>query len=431
MNSFVDVWENVCDFCRNSINEVAYNTWISTLQPVEMKEDVAVIRTRSIYQKNIVVSHYMDLLKRGFEELFGFPVKVEIIVGETAPVKKQPVEEDATDKYTFENFVVGSSNKFAHAASLAVANDPGHAYNPFFIYGNPGLGKTHLLHAIRNEIKSKNPDMNIVYTQGESFMNEIIDAIHNVNTAKFREKYREADVLFIDDIQFIAGKESTQLEFFNTFEALYLENKQIIVTSDRLPKDIQSLDERIRGRLEMGLMADIQQPDYETRVLIIRRKANLLNFEIPDMLVQFIANQLKSNVRQLEGIVNKIYAYSQLTNEHPTLSSVTTLINEIRKDDLPEAISVENIIAHVGTAYDVTPADICSTKQNAEIAYARHVAIYIAREVTGLPLKTIGKSFGRNHATVSASIKKIESDVKRNSRLRATIDDIIKNIKGK
>ncbi len=431
MNSFVDVWENVCDFCRNSINEVAYNTWISTLQPVEMKEDVAVIRTRSIYQKNIVVSHYMDLLKRGFEELFGFPVKVEIIVGETAPVKKQPVEEDATDKYTFENFVVGSSNKFAHAASLAVANDPGHAYNPFFIYGNPGLGKTHLLHAIRNEIKSKNPDMNIVYTQGESFMNEIIDAIHNVNTAKFREKYREADVLFIDDIQFIAGKESTQLEFFNTFEALYLENKQIIVTSDRLPKDIQSLDERIRGRLEMGLMADIQQPDYETRVLIIRRKAKLLNFEIPDMLVQFIANRLKSNVRQLEGIVNKIYAYSQLTNEHPTLSSVTTLINEIRKDDLPEAISVENIIAHVGTAYDVTPADICSTKQNAEIAYARHVAIYIAREVTGLPLKTIGKSFGRNHATVSASIKKIESDVKRNSRLRATIDDIIKNIKGK
>ena len=430
MNSFNDVWENVCEFCKNSMHEVAYNTWIRSLEPVELLDNIATIRSRSDYQKLIVESHYTELLKKGFEAIFGFSVEIKIIVGDSTPPPKNNNYEDFSAKYTFENFVVGSSNKFAHAASLAVANDPGHAYNPFFIYGNPGLGKTHLLNAIRNEIQNKFPNKSVVYTQGESFTNEIYEAINNVSTVDFREKYRKADVLFIDDIQFIAGKEATQVEFFNTFEALYKENKQIIVTSDRLPKDIKSLDERIQGRLEMGLMADIQQPDFETRVLIIRRKAKALNFEIPDVVVQYIANQLKSNIRQLEGIVNKLYAYHNF-GEEPTLTSASNLINEVRKDDMPEPVTVERIISCVGSTYDVTPADICSNKQNAEIAYARHVAIYIAREVTGISLKTIGKSFGRNHSTVSASIKKIESDIKKNSRLKATIDDIVKNITGK
>ncbi len=430
MNSFHEVWDNVCSFCKNNMNEVVYNTWISSLEPVKMENDVAMIRSKSEYQKDIVETHYITLIQKGFEEIFGFPVKVSVLVGETPVVNQKQGNDDTDEKYTFDNFVVGPSNKFAHAASLAVANDPGHAYNPFFIYGNPGLGKTHLINAIKNEIQTKFPNMNIVYTQGEPFMNEIIEAIHNVNTSEFREKYRKADVLFIDDIQFIAGKESTQMEFFNTFEALYGDNKQIIVTSDRLPKDIKSLDERIQSRLEMGLTADIQQPDFETRVLIIRSKAKMLNFTIPDVVIQYIANQLKSNVRQLEGIVNKLYAYNQLTGEEPSLISVTNLINEMKKDELPDPITVERIIASVAATYDVTSADICSGKQNAEIANARHIAIYIAREITGLPLKTIGKNFGRNHATVSASIKKVENDMKKNSRLRATIDDIIKNISG-
>ncbi len=430
MNSFHDVWENVCIYCREHIHEVAYNTWIQSLEPVELKDNKAIIRSKSDYQKFIVESHYTDLLNSGFEEIFGFPVTISIIVGEMTPSRNKNSGEDSFEKYTFDNFVVGSSNKFAHAAALAVAGDPGHAYNPFFIYGNPGLGKTHLLNAIRNEIKKQFPNKNIVYTQGETFTNEIVEAINYVSTVDFREKYRKADVLFIDDIQFIAGKEATQVEFFNTFEALYRDNKQIIVTSDRLPKDIKSLDERIQSRLEMGLMADIQQPDFETRVSIIRRKAKALQFDIPDIVVQFIANQLKNNVRQLEGIVNKLYAYHNL-GEEPSLTGVSNLINEIRKDEMPDPISIDQIIANVGSAFDVTPSDICSTKQNAEIANARHVAIYIAREVTGLPLKTIGKHFGRNHATVSASLKKIENDVKRNTRLKATIDDIIKNISGK
>ncbi len=430
MNSFYDVWEGVCDYCRNSIHEVAYNTWIKSLEPVDFQNNTAIIRSLSDYQKLIVESHYSDLLKKGFEEIFGFPVELTIIVGESVSKHRQNDGDDVTAKYTFDNFVVGSSNKFAHAASLAVADNPGHAYNPLVIYGNPGLGKTHLLNAIRNEIHRKFPEKSIVYTQGESFMNEILEAINNVGTVDFREKYRKADVLFIDDIQFIAGKEATQIEFFNTFEALYRENKQIIVTSDRLPKDIKSLDERIQGRLEMGLMADIQQPDFETRVLIIRGKAKALNFDIPDVVVQYIANQLKNNIRQLEGVVNKLYAYHNF-GEEPTLAGAGNLINEVKKDDMPEPVTVERIISCVGSAYDVTPADICSNKQNAEIAYARHIAIYIAREVTGISLKTIGKSFGRNHSTVSASIKKIESDLKKNSRLRATVDDIIKNITGK
>ncbi len=431
MNSFNDVWENVCEFCKNSISEVAYNTWLSSLQPVEMKDSVAVIRAKSEYQKTIIESHYQKLIQSGLEEIFGFPVELKILVGDPAPQPKTVVNDENDNRYTFDNFVVGPSNKFAHAASLAVVNNPGHAYNPFLIYGNPGLGKTHLINAIRNELKVKYPHMNIVYTQGEPFMNEIIEAIHNVNTTEFREKYRKADVLFIDDIQFIAGKESTQMEFFNTFEALYHDNKQIIITSDRLPKDIKSLNERIQGRLEMGLMADIQQPDFETRVMIIRRKAKMLNFEIPDVVVQHIANQVKSNVRQLEGIINKLHAFYLYAGEEPNLTTATTLINEMKKDDLPEPVTVEKVISSVAACYDISPADICSSKQHAEISNARHVAIYIARQLTQLSLDNIGKNFGRNHATVSASIKKVENEMKRNSRLRATIDDLIKNISGK
>ena len=331
--------------------------------------------------------------------------------------------------YTFDNFVVGPSNRFAHAAAVAVAKNPGNSYNPLFIYGNPGLGKTHLLNAIRNEIKSSFPEMNIVYTQGEAFANEIIEAIHNVRTPAFREKYRNTDVLFVDDIQFIAGMESTQTEFFNTFNTLYENNKQIILTSDRPPKEIKSLDERMSQRFEMGLLADIQEPDFETRVAIIRRKAEQLGFELPDGVIQCIANQIKTNIRQIEGVVNKLLAYSRLTNEKPTITNTTNLINEIRKDQLPDPITIDKIISIVASTYDVSPSDICSNKQNMEVANARHIAIYLSREITGLPLKTIGKSFGRNHSTVSASINKIEREIRKNSRMKATINDIIKNIK--
>lgn len=430
MNSFNDVWESVCDFCRNETAEVAFNCWIKTLTPVKLSGDTVTVSARSSYQKGIVESHYSDLLTRAFTDTFGFPVKVQFVSEDDQAIKRsEPSRDGMNTSYTFDNFVVGPSNRFAHAAAVAVAKNPGNSYNPLFIYGNPGLGKTHLLNAIRNEIKSSFPEMNIVYTQGEAFANEIIEAIHNVRTPAFREKYRNTDVLFVDDIQFIAGMESTQTEFFNTFNTLYENNKQIILTSDRPPKEIKSLDERMSQRFEMGLLADIQKPDFETRVAIIRRKAEQLGFELPDGVIQCIANQIKTNIRQIEGVVNKLLAYSRLTNEKPTITNTTNLINEIRKDQLPDPITIDKIISIVASTYDVSPSDICSNKQNMEVANARHIAIYLSREITGLPLKTIGKSFGRNHSTVSASINKIEREIRKNSRMKATINDIIKNIK--
>lgn len=432
MDSFLDVWQNVCNFCKNEISEVAYNSWISTLSPIGLSDGQATLCAKSPFQKNIVEENYTLLLTRAFENVFGFPVRVAVVTEESAPEHPQKEEEPSTDtlsSYTFDNFIVGPSNRFAHAASVAVAANPGGTYNPLFIYGNSGLGKTHLLNAIRNDIRERFPQKVIIYTQGEQFTNELIDAVGQGNTAAFRDKYRKADVLFIDDIHFIAGKVSTQEEFFNTFNTLHQENKQIVVTSDRPPKEIQTLEERIRYRFEMGLLADIQMPDFETRVAIIRRKAELMQFSLPEDIVNFIANQLKSNVRQLEGTVKKLHAFSSLTGEVPTIASTMNAISAIRNDDQPAPVTIEKIIKEVAHTYDVSEEDILSQKRDKEISSARHISIYIAREITGLPLESIGQSFGgRDHSTVHYSISKIEKEIKRNPRQRAIIEDIIKNV---
>ena len=429
MNSIDDVWENVKAFCREEMTNVAYNCWIKPLNALELSGDTVILSARSIYQKEIICNHYLDLLLRAFNEVFGFPVKIDFQVEDEYLMKNGERMQSIEDLYSFDNFVVGPSNRFAHAAAVAVAKNPGQSYNPLFIYGNPGLGKTHLILAIKNEIRMNFPEKKIVYTQGETFANEIIEAIKNVQTPAFREKYRETDVLFVDDIQFIGGKESVQTEFFNTFNALYESRKQIILTSDRPPKEIESLDERMKQRFEMGLLADISEPDFETRVAIIKSKTEQLNFHLPDVVIQHIANQVKTNVRQIEGVLNKMMLYSNITNEKPTITNTTNIINEIRRDQLPDPMTVEKVISLVAASYDVNPSEICSNKQNMEVANARHVAIYISREITGLPLKTIGKSFGRNHSTISASIKKVENDMAKNSRLKANINDLIKNIK--
>lgn len=428
MNTFEEVWENVCDYCKDEISGVAYNCWIKTLSPVKLHGKVAVVSAPTKYQRDLTESHYKELLERAFSEVFGFQVSVEVISEEeNAPARPEP--ENITETFTFDNFIVGPSNDFAHAAAVAVAKNPGKQYNPLFIYGKPGLGKTHLLNAIKNFVSEHNPGFNIVYTQGEAFANEIIDAIHSGSTPDFREKFRNTDMLFVDDIQFIAGKDSTQTEFFNTFNSLHEAGKQIVLTSDRPPKEINSLTERLRQRFEMGLLADIKEPDYETRVAIIRKKAEELNFEMSDAVAQCIANQIKTNVRQIEGVLNKLMAYTNLTSEKPSIFNVITVINEIRRDEVDNTITVEKIMDAVSNAYDVTPADICSKKQHMEISNARHIVIYIASQMTGMTLKQIGEKINRNHSTVSASLNKMEKEMAKNPRLRANIEDIMKNLK--
>lgn len=428
MNTFEEVWENVCDYCKDEISGVAYNCWIKTLSPVKLHGKVAVVSAPTKYQRDLTESHYKELLERAFSEVFGFQVSVEVISEEeNAPARPEP--ENITETFTFDNFIVGPSNDFAHAAAVAVAKNPGKQYNPLFIYGKPGLGKTHLLNAIKNYVSEHNPGFNIVYTQGEAFANEIIDAIHSGSTPDFREKFRNTAMLFVDDIQFIAGKDSTQTEFFNTFNSLHEAGKQIVLTSDRPPKEINSLTERLRQRFEMGLLADIKEPDYETRVAIIRKKAEELNFEMSDAVAQCIANQIKTNVRQIEGVLNKLMAYTNLTSEKPSIFNVITVINEIRRDEVDNTITVEKIMDAVSNAYDVTPADICSKKQHMEISNARHIVIYIASQMTGMTLKQIGEKINRNHSTVSASLNKMEKEMAKNPRLRANIEDIMKNLK--
>ena len=332
---------------------------------------------------------------------------------------------------TFENFIKGSSNQFAYAAAQAVAANPSGAYNPLFIYGNSGLGKTHLHSAIQFEIHKTHPDFNIVYVDCEKFTNEIITAIRSGTTEQFRLKYRAADVLLIDDIQFIAGKESTQEEFFHTFNTLHASGKQIVLASDRPAKEIKSLEERLRTRFEWGLTADIQPPDFETRVAIIRRKAELLGLDIPDDVAEFIANHLKNNIRQLEGAVKKLNAYSMLEGIAPVIGVAQNAIRDILSETQPVPVTIEKIISEVARTYNVSPTDIRGPKRNSNVSAARRTAIYIVREVTGMSMEDIGKEFGgRDHSTIVYAMRVIERDLKKDQHLQETVSDIIKNTTG-
>ena len=313
-----------------------------------------------------------------------------------------------------------------------MASKPAGYYNPLFIYGGSGLGKTHLLYAICNEIKKNTPDVKIIYTKGEYITNELIEAIQKGQTMEFRAKYRQVDVLLVDDIQFISGKVSTQEEFFHTFDALHQANKQIVLTSDRPPREIATLEDRLRTRFEMGLLADIQPPDLETRIAIIKRKAQLLDFNISDDICEYIANQLKSNVRQLEGAVKRMRAQCLLGGEQPTLLTAQNAIRDIRNDNQPVPITVEKIINEVARTMNVTPEDIRSTKRSSPISQARQVAAYVVRSITGLPMKSIGEEFGtRDHSTIVYAVQKVEARMQKEPSFKGMVNDIIKNISEK
>ena len=350
-----------------------------------------------------------------------------------AAKEKRPMDEASLPSgrydFTFENFIRGPSNQFAFAAAQAVAANPSGAYNPLFIYGPSGLGKTHLLNAIQIEIHKNHPDYNIVYVDCEKFTNEIITAVKMATTEQFRQKYREADVLLIDDIQFLAGKESTQEEFFHTFNTLHNAGKQIVLASDRPAKEIKSLEERLRTRFEWGLTADIQPPDFETRVAIVKRKAELLNLDLPDDVAEYIANHLKQNIRQLEGAVKKLNAYYMLEGIAPCIGVTTTAIKDTLNDTQPIPVTIEKIINEVARTYNVIPSDIRGKKRSANVSAARQMSMYIIREITGMSMEAIGSEFQRDHSTVVYSINTMEKNIGKDRHLKETVDDIMKNIR--
>lgn len=436
MESLKEMWQLVCEHLKKSCGEVIYEIWFRPLEINSFDGAKAKIAT-SEFKRKIIEQQFGKDIRAAFKQVMGFEVEVEFVVG-GPEVKKIPESEanagvNATslsiEQNTFETFVVGSSNRFAHAAAQAVAATPGAAYNPLFIYGNSGLGKTHLLCAISNEIKKNNPKADIIFTRGEDFVNLIVDGIQNNKMLEIHKKYRNCDILVVDDIQFIAGRRSTQEEFFHTFNALTQEGKQIVLASDRPPRDIDVLDERLTNRFEWGLIADIQPPDIETRMAIIKRKADILGLELPDDVVQFVAEKIRTNIRQLEGAVKKINALVNIDGAAINIAMAQSAIRDIMTDSLPVSAIVNNIIAETARTYGVPQNDIISKKKDAKTARARQIAIYIVREMTDLTQKEISEYFGgRDRTTILYSIETVAKDCERDSTLKRTIDTIIKNV---
>jgi len=439
MDSFEEIFGLVSDYCKTQMTEVAHNLWIRDITPIRLENDTVYLGVNSEFKQNLVMEKYSDLLGRGFEQVLGFPVgiKIECISNTNqnkenqTPKESVPVLDSGDYDYTFDTFIVGSSNKFAHAAALAVATHDIRNYNPLFIHGDSGLGKTHLLFAIMNEVKERKPDALVVYVKGEQFTNELISAIRSQTTPEFREKYRKADYLLVDDIQFIAGRDSTQEEFFHTFNTLYESGKQIVLTSDRPPKEIKTLEDRLRTRFEMGLMADIQPADFETRIAIIQRKAELLHMDMPNDVAEYIANNLKSNIRQLEGAVKNIKANSLIYENKPiSIMMAQSAIRDILNDNQPVPVTISKIIGEVGRTFNVSEQDIKSNKRAANISRARQVAMYVIKDITQMSMAAIGDEFGgRDHSTVVYAISQIEKTMKSDSHLREIIEDITKNVR--
>ena len=434
--------------------------WFGDFNLTQLTEDKAVFSTPTKLRKKILSTKYIGVIKETLPEIIGFPVEIEIYSldeergadeEDTAPVRDEKAEKakslaekeknlaamlDASkdkktllDEYTFDNFIEGSSNKFAKAACYAVANEPC-VYNPLFIYGHSGLGKTHLLYAVMNHLKKNNPELKIVYKTCETFTNELIDAISNHNTAAFKDKYRTADVLLIDDIQFLANKESTQEEFFHTFSTLYESEKQIILTSDRPPMEIKPLTDRLRTRFEGGLLADVQPPSFELRTAIIRKKSEAMGLVVPSTLVDYMAERLNNNIRQIEGVLKKLYAVASLTGAEVTKEAIDRIIAIVDPGNIPNDAMVERVLTETSKKYGITVDDLKSKKKTATISNARHEAIFIIRKLTDLSLKEIGKIFDRDHATVMASISKVEINVRTVNNFENELNKLIAKIKG-
>lgn len=431
INSIDDLWEQIILDCRNKekISEAGLKAWVMDLVPISTDDGVFVLATNNEFAKKSVDGYYKEILKKSCEEVSGLPLDIKIIVKSDKPQTVSNEVSNSENIYTFENFVVGPSNQIAYASAKAVASNPvANQYNPLFLYGNSGMGKTHLMLAIKNSITKNFPDKKVLFLRGEQFTNELIQAIRTQTTDLFHERFRTVDVLLIDDIHFIAGKEQAQEEFFNTFNALYPE-RQIVVTSDRPPKEIKTLEDRIRSRMESGMMADIQSPDFETRVGILKQKADQLDLKISDDMLYNIAEQIKSNIRQLEGIIKKLKAYVTVHTNDLTLPMVQRYIKDVVSETLPEPVTVEKIVDEVSRTYNVSVDDIYSKKKQADIAYARQISIYIVCQVMSLSSTEVGKKFNKDHTTVLYTVNKVKEILKVNESESKLVEDIIKNVK--
>jgi chromosomal replication initiator protein len=432
MNSAADVWSKVLKILGNELTSTAITAWFDDCRAVEISDNRLVICTTSNFKKDVIEGRFLGSLKNALKELFSGDFDVLVLgEGEFDPYKPRATagHDPAEEEYTFERFVVGNSNKFAHAAAKAVAEGQIKNFNPLFIYGDSGLGKTHLLHAIRHAVSKKHPEYNIVYVKGDDFTNELILALQVGKNVEFREKYRGADLFLMDDIQFIAGKIQTQEEFFHTFNTLYEANRQIVFTSDRPPGEMTRLEDRLKTRFESGLLADIQPPDYETRMAIIRNKAQQLGLFLPDDVCNYIAENMTSNVRQIEGAVKKVMAYRDLMNDSITVSSVAKAIKDMFKEKTEYIPTSDLIIDETAKYYSLTSEDLKGQRRTRNTALARQISMFLIRKLTNLSLKDIGDLYeGRDHTTVLPSIRRIEESIKSSASFNQTIRDITANI---
>jgi chromosomal replication initiator protein len=448
MNSFAEIFEAVKQ--RFDLTETAMKLWIDPIQPLKLNTNKVILYVKSPYGRQIVAENYTHVFENHFREVLGFPIEVEFLSEDDLTPEQRirldgPITELQDDEAmlnmldkavtssiyqnTFDTFIVGDSNKLAYSACKAAAQGGKSINNPLYIYSEPGLGKTHLLCAVSHELSVNRPELNVIFVGAETFVSEFVESLKYHTVDGFKKKYRSADVLLIDDVQTISRAKESQVELFHTFDSLYMKGKQIILSSDRPPKEIAQLDVRMRSRFERGLMADISYPEFETRLAIIKRKAELLNLEIPNNVMEYMADRLKNNIRQLEGAILKMNALKLVTEFPPTIIMAQNVIRDVISDKQPVPVTVEKIINEVAGIYNVTNDEIRSQSRSAQISTARQVAIYVIHKITGLSYSAIGQEFGgRDHSTIVYAINKVKSIIKKDNSYRASIEDIIKNM---
>lgn len=443
MNAYLqDLWDKTLNIIKNGITEVSFNTWIKSITPLSLENNTIKLNVPNDLTRGVLNNKYKDQIIRALKIITSKKYNIEFLVSEeealtldesndlkkTSKIKKESVNM-LNPKYTFDSFVVGNSNRFAHAASLAVAESPAKAYNPLFIYGGVGLGKTHLMHAIGHYILKSNPSSKVVYVSSEKFTNELVNSIKDDKNVEFRNKYRNIDVLLIDDIQFIAGKERTQEEFFHTFNSLYEANKQIILSSDRPPKEISTLEDRLISRFEWGLIADIQPPDFETRIAILKKKADVEKLKIPNEVMVYIATKIKSNIRELEGALIRIVAFSSLTNKEISIDLAVEALKDIISNKQSKQVTIELIQEVVANYYNLKMDDFKSSRRTRNVAFPRQIAMYLSRKLTDMSLPKIGEEFGgRDHTTVIHAYEKISGNLKVDESLQNALNELTKRI---